>query len=44
MGAEVGRFIQSLHESKGVVFHLGQTVARVDGRRVTLSGGETRGR
>jgi nitrite reductase/ring-hydroxylating ferredoxin subunit/thioredoxin reductase len=41
MGAEVGRFIQSLHESKGVVFHLGQTVARVDGRRVTLSGGET---
>jgi apoptosis-inducing factor 3 len=41
MGAEVGRFIQSLHESKGVVFHLGQTVARVEGRRVTLSGGET---
>ncbi len=28
MGAEVGRFIQSLHESNGVVFHLGQTVAR----------------
>src|SRR5580765_1791503 len=41
MGAELGRFIQSLHESKGVVFHLGQTVARVDGRRVTLSGGES---
>jgi NADPH-dependent 2,4-dienoyl-CoA reductase/sulfur reductase-like enzyme/nitrite reductase/ring-hydroxylating ferredoxin subunit len=41
MGTEVGRFIQSLHESKGVVFHLGQTVARVDGRQVTLSGGAT---
>src|SRR5437899_8169022 len=39
MGAEVGRFIQSLHEEKGVVFHLGQTVTRVDGRTVTLSGG-----
>jgi len=39
MGAELGRFVQSLHESKGVTFHLGQTVARVDGRRVTLSGG-----
>jgi NADPH-dependent 2,4-dienoyl-CoA reductase/sulfur reductase-like enzyme/nitrite reductase/ring-hydroxylating ferredoxin subunit len=41
MGAEVGRFIQSLHEEKGVVFHLGQTVARVDGRTVTLSGDST---
>jgi NADPH-dependent 2,4-dienoyl-CoA reductase/sulfur reductase-like enzyme/nitrite reductase/ring-hydroxylating ferredoxin subunit len=41
MGAEVGRFIQALHESKGVAFHLGQTVARVEGRRVTLSGGDT---
>jgi NADPH-dependent 2,4-dienoyl-CoA reductase/sulfur reductase-like enzyme/nitrite reductase/ring-hydroxylating ferredoxin subunit len=41
MGTEVGRFIQSLHEDKGVVFHLGQTVTRVDDRRVTLSGGST---
>jgi NADPH-dependent 2,4-dienoyl-CoA reductase/sulfur reductase-like enzyme len=41
MGDEVGRFVQSLHESKGVVFHLGHTVARVDGRTVTLSGGAT---
>jgi len=41
MGAEVGRFVQSLHEEKGVVFHLGQTVARMDGRTVTLSGGKT---
>jgi NADPH-dependent 2,4-dienoyl-CoA reductase/sulfur reductase-like enzyme/nitrite reductase/ring-hydroxylating ferredoxin subunit len=41
MGAEVGRFIQSLHESKGVRFHLGQTVTGVNGRTVTISGGST---
>jgi len=41
MGTEVGRFIRTLHEAQGVVFHLGQTVARLDGRTVTLSGGST---
>jgi NADPH-dependent 2,4-dienoyl-CoA reductase/sulfur reductase-like enzyme len=41
MGVEVGRLVQSLHEAHGVTFHLGQTVARVDGRTVTLSGGGT---
>ena len=41
MGAEVGRFVRSLHEQHGVTFHLGQTVARIDGRSVTLSGGAT---
>ena len=41
MGVEVGRFVRSLHEAQGVTFHLGQTVARVDGRTVTLSGGVT---
>lgn len=39
MGPEVGKFIRSLHESKGVVFHLGATVSRVDGNKVTLSTG-----
>lgn len=39
MGPEVGRLIRSLHEKKGVTFHLGETVARIDGRTVTLSGG-----
>jgi NADPH-dependent 2,4-dienoyl-CoA reductase/sulfur reductase-like enzyme/nitrite reductase/ring-hydroxylating ferredoxin subunit len=41
MGVEVGRFVRSLHEAHGVSFHLGQTVARVDGRTLTLSGGAT---
>ena len=41
MGQEVGRFIQTLHEAQGVVFHLGQTVTRVDGRTATLSDGAT---
>ena len=41
MGAEVGRFVRGLHESKGVVFHLGTTVARLDGRTATLSDGST---
>ena len=31
-GADVGRFVQSLHESHGVKFHPGATVARMDGR------------
>jgi apoptosis-inducing factor 3 len=40
MGLEVGGFVQSLHEAKGVIFHLGQSVASVDGRTVSLSGGD----
>ena len=39
MGAEIGRFVQSLHEQHGVVFHLGETVTSIDGRRVSLSAG-----
>jgi apoptosis-inducing factor 3 len=37
MGPEVGGFIRKLHETHGVVFHLGQTVSHVEGRRATLS-------
>jgi NADPH-dependent 2,4-dienoyl-CoA reductase/sulfur reductase-like enzyme/nitrite reductase/ring-hydroxylating ferredoxin subunit len=39
MGPDVGRFIQSIHETHGVVFHLGQTVTSLAGRKVSLSGG-----
>jgi NADPH-dependent 2,4-dienoyl-CoA reductase/sulfur reductase-like enzyme/nitrite reductase/ring-hydroxylating ferredoxin subunit len=39
MGVEVGGLVRSLHEKQGVTFHMGQTVARIDGRTVTLSGG-----
>jgi NADPH-dependent 2,4-dienoyl-CoA reductase/sulfur reductase-like enzyme len=39
MGLEVGKFIRGLHEGHGVVFHLGSTVSRVDGNKVTLSNG-----
>jgi NADPH-dependent 2,4-dienoyl-CoA reductase/sulfur reductase-like enzyme/nitrite reductase/ring-hydroxylating ferredoxin subunit len=41
LGSRIGAFIRSLHESHGVVFHLGETVKRVDGGKVTLSGGAT---
>src|SRR5690349_12765863 len=41
MGVELGRFIQTLHESHGVVFHLGDTVKSIDGRRVSTSSGST---
>jgi apoptosis-inducing factor 3 len=41
MGTEVGEFVRSLHEGNGVAFHLGTRVDRVDGRKVTLSDGQT---
>jgi NADPH-dependent 2,4-dienoyl-CoA reductase/sulfur reductase-like enzyme/nitrite reductase/ring-hydroxylating ferredoxin subunit len=39
MGTEIGRFVQGLHEAHGVVFHMGETVASIDGRTVISSGG-----
>jgi NADPH-dependent 2,4-dienoyl-CoA reductase/sulfur reductase-like enzyme len=41
LGTDIGRFVQSVHESNGVRFHLGQTVASVNGSAITLSGGDT---
>ena len=40
LGPDLGRFVQTLHEQHGVVFHLRETASGVDGRRMTLSGGE----
>jgi len=41
LGSQVGLFVRSLHESHGVVFHLGESVKRVDGDNVMLAGGQT---
>jgi NADPH-dependent 2,4-dienoyl-CoA reductase/sulfur reductase-like enzyme/nitrite reductase/ring-hydroxylating ferredoxin subunit len=41
LGSNLGGFIRNLHESHGVVFHLGETVRRVEGDKVTLSSGQT---
>lgn len=40
MGDALGQFIQNLHESKGVVFHLEQTATAITPDSVTLENGE----
>jgi NADPH-dependent 2,4-dienoyl-CoA reductase/sulfur reductase-like enzyme/nitrite reductase/ring-hydroxylating ferredoxin subunit len=39
MGAEIGAFVQSLHQAHGVEFHLGTSVARIDNNQVLLQDG-----
>jgi apoptosis-inducing factor 3 len=39
LGKEVGTVVRDLHAARGVVFHLGRTVTRVDGAKVMLSDG-----
>jgi 3-phenylpropionate/trans-cinnamate dioxygenase ferredoxin reductase subunit len=39
-GSALGDFVRTLHESKGVVFHLGRTVSAIDADRVKLDNGE----
>src|SRR5437868_3780648 len=39
LGPELGDFVRALHEEHGVVFHLGDTVAAIDGNRATLKSG-----
>jgi apoptosis-inducing factor 3 len=39
LGPEMGRFIQSLHEEQGVIFHLGETATSIAGNQLTLKGG-----
>ncbi len=41
LGPQIGDFIRALHEEHGVVFHLEDTVAALDGRRATLKSGAT---
>ncbi len=40
LGAEMGDFIRELHQEHGVVFHLEDSVARIDGKRATFKSGE----
>ena len=39
LGKEIGQSIRELHEAHGVVFHRGETIARLDGRKATLTKG-----
>jgi NADPH-dependent 2,4-dienoyl-CoA reductase/sulfur reductase-like enzyme len=39
LGEPAGKFIQQLHESQGVRFHLGNSVKQANGRRITLGDG-----
>jgi NADPH-dependent 2,4-dienoyl-CoA reductase/sulfur reductase-like enzyme/nitrite reductase/ring-hydroxylating ferredoxin subunit len=41
LGPEMGDFVRVLHEEHGVIFHLGDTVTSIDGRRATLKSGVT---
>src|ERR1700720_1963930 len=41
LGPEMGDFVRALHEEHGVIFHLGNTVTAIDGKRATLKSGGT---
>lgn len=39
LGPEMGDFVRALHEEHGVIFHLGDTVTAIDGKRAHLKSG-----
>jgi NADPH-dependent 2,4-dienoyl-CoA reductase/sulfur reductase-like enzyme len=39
LGPEMGDFVRSVHEEHGIVFHLGDTVTGIEGKRATLKSG-----
>jgi apoptosis-inducing factor 3 len=41
LGPQMGDFVRALHEEHGVIFHLGDTVVAIDGRRAHLKSGGT---
>jgi apoptosis-inducing factor 3 len=41
LGEQLGNFLRRLHESRGTVFHLGNTIAGIAGQTVSLSDGTT---
>lgn len=41
LGPQMGDFVREFHEKHGIVFHLGDTVATIDGRRASFESGAT---
>jgi apoptosis-inducing factor 3 len=41
LGVKLGMLVREVHESHGVTFHLGTSIAKVDGGRVTLKDGSS---
>jgi NADPH-dependent 2,4-dienoyl-CoA reductase/sulfur reductase-like enzyme/nitrite reductase/ring-hydroxylating ferredoxin subunit len=39
LGPQMGDFVRALHEEHGVIFHLGDTITAIDGKRATLKSG-----
>jgi len=39
LGPEMGDFVRALHEEHGVIFHLGDTIKAIDGKRAALKSG-----
>jgi NADPH-dependent 2,4-dienoyl-CoA reductase/sulfur reductase-like enzyme/nitrite reductase/ring-hydroxylating ferredoxin subunit len=39
LGPEMGDFVRALHEEHGVIFHLGDTVVAIEGKRAKLKSG-----
>ena len=39
LGPEMGRFVQTIHEEHGVIFHLSETAISITGNQMTLKGG-----
>jgi NADPH-dependent 2,4-dienoyl-CoA reductase/sulfur reductase-like enzyme/nitrite reductase/ring-hydroxylating ferredoxin subunit len=39
LGPEMGDFVRTLHEQHGVIFHLGDSVVGIEGKRATLKSG-----
>jgi apoptosis-inducing factor 3 len=41
LGPDFSRLVRAIHESRGVVFHLGDTASGMEGKRVTLKSGSS---
>jgi NADPH-dependent 2,4-dienoyl-CoA reductase/sulfur reductase-like enzyme/nitrite reductase/ring-hydroxylating ferredoxin subunit len=41
LGPQMGDFVRALHEEHGVIFHLGESAAAIDGKQIRLASGAT---